>query len=307
MTKRTLLACVVAWAIFLSTLSTAFAALPAEPACASSSTIFCSGLEEGNFSIWDDWDGNPSATNALVSDPGPLNLSGNSVARLRAPTGRGGADITKVLPSTYDKVYVRWYQKWEAGYDFNAPNHGGGLHAGDRNLAGHSDDRPSGSDWFSAWLEPQYGRLNLYVYYRGMYQDCANPSGQCWGDHFPCFVGDNYCTKAEHRPRTMPPIMQSDRWYCLEMMVDGGAASSTAANAGGALDFWIDGVQYGPWNNLWLRTTPSLKVSLLTLGLFLHGEHTPAGIMIDNVVTSREHVGCSNSVRPNPPTNVRSE
>jgi hypothetical protein len=213
-----------------------------------------------------------------------------------------------MLPSTYDKVYVRWYQKWEPGHDFSAPNHGGGLHAGDRNLAGHSHYRPTGSDWYSAWLEPEVnGRLNLYVYYRGMYMDCADPNGQCWGDHFPCFVGDSYCTKAVHRPTIMPPVMQTNRWYCLEMMMDGGTPSSDGSNAGGALNYWIDDVQYGPWTNLWFRTNSNLKVSQLTLGQFFPGTHADAGIMIDNVVISRDHVGCGAApgTVPNPPTNVR--
>jgi hypothetical protein len=281
-------------------------AVPPETACSNSNTVFCSGFEEGNFSVWDDWDKNPAPWNVLLSDSGPLNKSGNSIARLRVPAGRGITDVVKVLPSTYDKLYVRWYQKWESGYDFAALNHGGGLHAGSRDLAGHSDYRPTGSDWFSAWLEPINGRLNLYVYYRGMYQDCTNPNGQCWGDHFPCFIGDGYCTKPAHRPTVMPPTMQTNRWYCLEVMVDGGAASSDGSNATGALNYWIDGVQYGPWNNLWLRTTPNLKLSLLSLGVFHHGEHSESGIMLDNVVTSRERVGCANSTVPNPPTDVRS-
>lgn len=283
----------------------ATAAVPPETLCTNSATVFCSGFEEGNFSIWDDWDGNPAPWNALVSDAGPLNTSGNTVGRMRVPAGRAGTDLVKVLPSTHDKLYARWYQKWESGYDFQAPNHGGGLHAGDRNLAGRSDYRPTGSDWFSAWLEPQNGRLNLYVYYRGMYQDCADPNGQCWGDHFPCFVGDNYCTKAAHRPHTMPPLMQANKWYCLEVMMDGGTASNDAASASGALNLWIDGVEYGPWNNLWLRTTNALKVSLFNMSLFYHTDHNESGVLLDNVVVSRERVGCANTVRPNPPTDVR--
>jgi hypothetical protein len=294
-------------AVAVSWLNVSSAAVPPEASCSQSNTIFCSGFEEGNFSIWNDYDGNPAPWNTLPLERGPLNLADNHVALLRVPAGRGITDVVKILPSQHDKLYMRWYQKWENGYDFSALNHGGGPHAGDRNLMGRSGNRPTGADWFSAWLEPDRGRLNLYVYYRGMYQDCSNPSGSCWGDHFPCFLdeGSNYCEKPQHRERIMPPLMQTDRWYCLEVMVDAGTAVSTDAQANGSLNFWIDGTEYGPFTGLWFRTTSNLKLSHLSLGIFHHGEHSVEGAMFDNLVVSKERVGCLAGVRPNPATDVR--
>ena len=69
--------------------------------------VFCSGFEEGSKAIWDDYDGNPDSTNLLMTEAGPCNASGNHVMRLRAPTGRGSADLVKVLPSAHDKLYAR--------------------------------------------------------------------------------------------------------------------------------------------------------------------------------------------------------
>jgi hypothetical protein len=293
-------------------MQSASAAPGPESICSASTTVFCSGFEEGNFSIWDDWDGNPAPDNTLLSVPGPLNLADNHALRLLVPPGRGGADVVKVLPSTYDKLYVRYYQKFENGYDFSAQNHYGGLHAGDRNLAGHDSYRPTGADWFSAWLEPFNGRFNLYVYYRGMYMDCSNPEGSCWGDHFPCFLdeGTNYCTKAAHREHIMPPQLVTDRWYCLEFMMDAGSAVTSDAAANGALDLWIDGTQYGPFNNLWFRTTPNLKIGLDSVGMFFHSTHPQVGVQFDNLVISTTRIGCSTppstGKKPKPPTNVSS-
>lgn len=285
----------------------ALAAPGPESACSATTTVFCTGFEEGNFSLWDDYDGNPAPWNLNVLDPGPLNIADNHATRMRVPDGRGGTDLTKVLPKQYDKLYVRYYQKWEPGYDFTARNHGGGLHAGDRNLMGHSDYRPTGADWFSAWLEPQDGRLNLYVYYRGMYQDCTDPNGSCWGDHFPCFLdeGSSYCTKAAHRERIMPPLLESGKWYCVEYMLDAGTPVTRDADANGSLDLWIDGVEYGPFNNLWFRTTPDLKLTIMSLGIFHHAEHSVEGVMFDNLVVSTQRVGClAPGKLPNPPTNL---
>ncbi len=258
--------------------------------------IFCSSFEEGNKEIWDDYDGNPDTTNLLMEDTGPHGLVGNHVMRLRVPVGRGGADLVKLLPSQHDKLYARWYIKWEQGYDFDAANHGGGLHAGDRNLLGHSDDRPDGADWFTAWVEPVPGErlLNIYSYYRGMYMDCADPQGSCWGDHFPCMAdeGQTYCTTPEHRETATHPPLQGGQWYCVELMVDGGTPATSATGAGGQLNFWVDGFALGPWTDLWLRTTADLKLNILWLNLFHHGEHSVEGVMYDDVVVSTSRIGC---------------
>jgi len=277
--------------------------------------VFCTGFEEGNKNLWDDYDGNPDATNLLMANPGPQNRAGNTVMRLRVPPGRGTADLIKVLPQSYDRLYARWYIQWEPGYDFREENHGGGLHAGDRGLLGRSNYRPTGADWFSAWLEPNMNlqKLNAYMYYRGMYQDCADPNGSCWGDSIPCMLdeGSAYCTKAQHRERTAPPTLQSGRWYCVEMMLDGGTPTSTASGANGVLDFWIDGTEIGPWNDLWLRTTSNLKLSILWLNLFFHGDHPTAGVFYDDVVVSTQRIGCSgavpNGTAPAPPRNLRED
>lgn len=274
--------------------------------CASG--VFCSGFEEGNKAIWNDYDGNPDSTNLLMTDPGPCGRTDNHIMRLRVPPGRGGADLVKLLPGSYDKLYARWYQKWESGYDFAVGNHGGGLHAGDRNLLGRSDARPSGADWFTTWLEPLSlqgptldGRARLYSYYRGMSQQCSDPAPGpqpgCWGDSFPT---------PSQRTTIMPPIFQADRWYCLELMLDGGTPVASQALADGVQTFWVDGVQYGPWTRLWHRTTASLKINILWLSLFQHGTHSVGGVMLDDVVVSTSRIGCHGAPGPPlAPTNVR--
>ncbi len=258
--------------------------------------IFCSSFEEGNKAIWDDYDGNPDTQNQLMADPGPFALAANHVIRLRVPPGRGASDLIKVLPSQPDKVYARWYVKWEAGFDFTVGNHGSGLHAGDRSFLGHSDFLPNGDDWFSSWVEPHptsYGIVqDAYTYYRGMYQDCADPMGACWGDTFPCMSGATYCTNPAHLPKGTPPTGVADRWTCLEMMLDSGTPVSSAAAADGVLDFWQDGYEFGPWDKLWLRTSASVKPSILYLNLFHHADHSVAGLLIDNVVVSTSRIGC---------------
>jgi hypothetical protein len=264
--------------------------------------VFCTGFEEGNFGLWDDWDGNPAPANTLVADPGPFNQAGNHAARLWVAPGRGAADLTKVLPGSWDVLYARWYVKYEPGFDFLTQQHGSGLHAGARTLLAHSGDRPNGSDWFSAWIEPGYntGRFSAYVYYPGMYMNCANPSGSCWGDNFPCTVdeGQPVCVKSQHRDQITLPTMQSGHWYCIEVMLNGGTPTAGNAGASGILDYWIDGQEMGPWTDLWLRNTDSLKIGILWLDLFFHGTHGTAGVLFDDVVVSTSRVGLGGTGTP---------
>lgn len=289
-------------AAILSCALPALASAQTECADAPAAWVFCTGFEEGDFGLWDDWDGNPSPTNTLVADPGPFNLPGNHVTRLFVPPGRGNADLTKVLPGSYDVLYARWYVKWEAGFDFTTLQHGSGLHAGDRNLLGRSDYRPDGTDWFSAWIEPGYGtgRFNAYTYYPGMYMNCVDPEGSCWGDDFPCTQdeGQIFCTTASHRETVMPPAMQADRWYCVEMMLDGGAPTAGTAGARGILNYWIDGLEIGPWDDLWLRSTDQLRVGILWLDIFFQGDHGTAGVLFDDVVVSTLPIGARGAGTP---------
>lgn len=258
--------------------------------------IFCSGFEEGNKDIWDDYDGNPDQNNLLLEDSGPFGNTGNHVMRLRVDPGRGGSDLVKVLPSDHDRLYARWYIRYEPGFDFDAPNHGGGLFAGSRDLLGQSGNQPSGDDWYTGWVDYD-SSLHvpfIYSYYPGMYMDCTDPQGSCWGDHFPCMVddGQTYCTNPAHQETTMPPTLQAGQWYCVELMLDGGAPTPSAAGASGALNLSVDGVPYGPWEGLWMRSAAELKINILWLSLFHHDEHSVEGVFYDHVVVSTAPIGC---------------
>lgn len=276
-------------------------------------TVFCEDFEGPNpKSRYDDYDGNLDTENQVITNIGPSNSPSNKVVRLRVPVGQGGtSDLLKVLPSTYDRLYARWYFQYEPGFSFNAPNHGAGLTAGDRNSIGNSGIRPTGSDVASFTVQylPSSAVPFVYTYYRGMYQDCTNPNGQCYGDSLPCVYdsGANYCKKPQHRPEIIMPTLQAGRWYCAEQMVDMGTPDPTGTSPNGRLTIWLDGELIGVYSDLWLRTTATLKLQNLWLSLFHHdGTHSAAGEMLDNVVVSTQRVGCGTSIVPlSAPTNLR--
>jgi hypothetical protein len=168
-------------------------------------TIFCEDFESANWRThWTD----PILSDITdVPDNGPSAEPGNNAVELRAPVGlRGGRSLwTDVTPRR--RLYTRWYFKWQSGFTFSDPNHGGGLVAGDNNKVGISGYRPAGDStgWASFWSEYQPGTAKpyAYCYYHGMYQDGSTP-GNIYGDSFPCVFDQDgtpyYCTKDWHRP-----------------------------------------------------------------------------------------------------------
>jgi hypothetical protein len=101
--------------------------------------------------------------------------------------------------------------------------------------------------------------------------------------------------------------MTANRWYCLEVMLDGGTPTPSQAGANGIQDFWVDGVEMGPWTDLWHRSTATgMNVNLFAFMLYFHASHANVGVRYDNLVVSTSRIGCAASGSPPAsPTNVR--
>ena len=262
--------------------------------------IHCDGFEGGDLTRWDADTQAVGESRLLVATAGPSGQSGNHALRLRVPAGRGGSGINKTFtPAEYDILYARWYVQFEPGFNLAAKNHGHGLHAGDRWSKGIAGIRPSGDDYFTMNVDylpataTAPARHYIYTYYRGMYMDCADPNGSCWGDNFPCMISSNYCTRPEHKPTVWPPAIETGRWYCIELMVNAGTPAASQASADGVLNLWIDGVEIGAWASLWFRTTATVKLNHFWLGLFHHDDtHSVEGQLFDHVVVSPTRIGC---------------
>jgi hypothetical protein len=305
------LICALSLPIYLSSSPSSATVLRNECLNPPIGTIFCEDFESANPKAhFDDYDGNLDSENQVVTDDGPSEASINKVIRLRVPAGqRGGSDLLKVFRLSYDKLYVRWYFMYEPGFNFSARNHGGGLSAGDRNFIGQSGIGPSGSDWVGFFVQYQENTAKPYAYsyYRGMYQDCTDPNGSCWGDSFPCVYdnGASYYTKQQDCPTVTLPNLVAGQWYCYEQMIDMGAASANGSGTTGRLTQWLDSNLIGDNTNLWLRTTVNLKIQNLWLSLYHHdGTHSVVGELIDDVVVSTQRIGCG-TMRPTPPETLR--
>lgn len=266
--------------------------------CAGAPTewLFCAAFEEGDFASWDDLDGNPSSTNQLLADPGPGGHAGNHVARLIPLAGIGGADLVAELPPASGPVWVRWFAWWEPGFDLTVVNRGAGLHAGDRGLLGVSGSRPSGADRFDALVgtSNDTGAIEITTYYAGMYQeDCTGTSTSCSRDRLPCAHGLPYCSHPEDLPHA-EIVPATGRWTCVELLVDPGTPTPDPTGASGRMDVWIDGVEVGPFENRWMRSTDALVPTVLWMSLYYSSaDHPDVGMRIDDVAVSTSRIGCT--------------
>ena len=256
---------------------------------ASPDWLLCSGFEEGSLARWVDLDGNPASTNQLLADPGPHARAGNHVARLSPlPGADSGADLVAELPPTEGPIWARWYAYAEPGFDFTVGQRGAGFHGGARSLLGSAGSRPNGSDWYTVlFTTDNTGQHILSSYYPGMTQDCAPPV-YCNGDRLPCVT----CDLPADQPQRARTLAIAGRWTCIEMMIDPGAPTPTAAAATGTMNAWVDGNELGPFTDRWFRSDAALLPTWLWLNLYFRDEHSDAGMRIDDVLIATRRIGC---------------
>lgn len=244
-----------------------------------------------------------------TTTPGPSQDAANRAIQFMPAAGvSNNTSIYKSFPSA-QRMWARWYTKYNSGFNFSNLNHGGGFSAGDINKIGTSGYRPPGDStgyaWFWTEYHPQTAKFFTYAYYYGMYQQCSTP-GSCYGDAFPCVYDGSgspyYCTKDWDRPiggMAAVPGPVANRWYCIEQMLDVGdpMSDASAAQANGEFRSYIDGVLVAQIPNLHIRTSSAFQGPReIFMQLYFHeATHNNAGQMFDNIVISPNRVGCGTS------------
>jgi hypothetical protein len=281
-------------------------------------TIFCNDFDTGvttdaqRRAQWDDFDGATDVT--FPADVGPSGNASNHVALFAIPANTdGGVDLVKVLASTHQKLYLRYFTKYAVGFPFSMNNHGGGLTAGSRDYLGSSGYRPGdaanpigGAEWASfltqhtSSLNPVAGRPFVYSYNVGMYQDCAT-GGNCFGDSYPCIYdsGGTYCTVVKDRAATITPIT-AGAWHCVEQTVDMG----TAGVSNGTLTLSVDGTVIGALTAMRFRNQSGTLLQNLWLGINTGsggGTHAAVDQRLDNIIVSTAPIGCVAAASGVPP------
>lgn len=203
--------------------------------------------------------------------------------------------VMKKLNPERDIVFLRWYTKFEAGFDQTGSSHNGGHISahyvkGTKVTPGVPAD---GKNYFLALFEnwrgdketPSPGHLNIYCYYPGQregYGDHFYPTGKIspftnkpgsWG---PQFVA---------RPDVVPPL---DRWLCYEFMV----RANTVGQRDGRIALWLDGKLIADFMNMRLRDVETLKIDRVGLELHIRNNTVrPNKKWYDDVVAATSYIG----------------
>ncbi|GEM_PF-825129 len=239
------------------------------------SVIFAENFESGDFSRWDDKDGNPSPDNQIVTDP-KLVHGGRNAAQFSAKPGKNVlVDLTKWFDRGENQVYARWYCRFAEDYEPGENPIAGGCLAGvrEKGMVNISKSKPNGIDYFIAQLiaDPmglhQPGNLLLRSYHLDISKDLN-------GEFYKVY------------PSESETHIERGRWYCLELMVK----VNTPDLADGEQAFWVNGMLKLKRSGIRWQTSEQLKINYFWLMLYATGQQTNR-IWFDDIVVSTRYIG----------------
>lgn len=203
--------------------------------------------------------------------------------------------VMKRFNPGYDIVFLRYYSRFDKGFDQIGSSHNGGF------LAAIAPGIPfatpgvkaDGRNKFIATYEnwrpdaqtPSPGELNVYCYHpeqRSQWGDHFFPSGKVLpftylpGDFGPAFV------------KRADIIQELGRWYCYEFMVKANAPGKRD----GRIACWLDGKLIADFPNMRLRDDPNLKINHAALDLHIGSNRIRENKKwYDDVVIATTYVG----------------
>ncbi|MEX2244715.1 MAG: polysaccharide lyase [Fimbriimonadaceae bacterium] len=211
--------------------------------------------------------------------------------------------VVKVFDKGYDTVFLRYYSRFDSGFDQTGSSHNGGF------LAALSPGLPfatpgvkaDGRNKFIAsfenWREdedpkPSPGELNVYCYHpeqRSVWGDHFFPSGTVLPyTYMPGDFGPSFVKRAD-------VIQKLGQWYCYELMV----RANTPGKRDGRIACWLDGKLIADFPNLRLRDVASLKINHAALDLHIGSNRVRENKKwYDDVVIATSYIGPVTSLTP---------
>jgi hypothetical protein len=244
----------------------------------------------------------------IATEPGNV-FRGSKALELRVPQTNNEVSNTavKYINPTRDTLFVRYYAKYDAGFNVLGSSHNGNTIQANYCCPGvPADGTNKFLISFEAWRgEPgtaNPGQLNIYIYHpeqRDIWGDHFFPSGRVLPiDSIPGDFGPNFIPRPEVTP-------QLGRWYGYEVMLK----ANTPGQRDGRIAMWLDGVLIADFLNLRLRDISTLKIDRVTIDLHVRDNNAgEAKKWYDNVVIATSYIGPlagSDSTVPLAPTNLR--
>ncbi len=251
-----------------------------ESALEEPGTIFFEDdFEDGDYDDWFDAYGSPE-----VIDNTQTAHSGSRALKCTAIYNDGNSSTSSIkywFHPGYDKVYFRWFCKFDSTFDQGWGMHFCSLYAVEGNnkwnQMGQAGIKPDGDDRFGSGFEPWSdwetltppGQMQFYAYWHEMLPD---NSGPYWGNVF--------------YPDTVI-IPERGRWYCMEMMIK----ANDAGHDNGEIAAWIDGELYMHLTGFNWRTTNELKIKRISLGIYIHNNPKDNICWFDDIALSTGYIG----------------
>jgi len=226
--------------------------------------------------------------------------SGKKALECAVPKGAElSVGIGKVLKEERDVLFLRFYSKFEKGFDITGARstHNGGTISAHYHRNGNATpgERADGRNKFLANYEnesvyseagtPSPGKLNVYCYHpeqRDNYGDHFFPTGKIMPNTSkPGNFGKDFIA----RPDFVPEL---GRWYCYEFMVK----ANKVGQRDGRIACWVDGKLVADFTNMRLRDVETLEIDHFGIGLFIAKAELRANKKwYDNVVAATSYIG----------------
>lgn len=204
----------------------------------------------------------------------------------------------------YERVYFRYYIKWDKDYDQGQFNHTGGslsAIAGTNKWLGMgtAGKRPKGDDYCSTRFEatvdwkrhPPPGAMFSYTYWMDMK---ADKDGNYWGSLL--------WPKDDARFLPEPGV-----WYCMEQMIKLNSFENDLPLADGELATWIDGKLYTHFTGIRWRSSPAVRLKRCGVGVYVHKSVKENTVWYDDLALSTGYIGPIPDAKPKTDTRPKAE
>jgi acetyl esterase/lipase len=257
--------------------------------------VFHDDFESGN--LRDRWDNVYHDANIRIADESANVHGGKQALEYMVPKQRAEVsnEVVKKLGPGYDAVFLRYYSKFEKGFDQVGSSHNGGYLAAIApglpfatpgvQADGRNKFIASFENWRGDVATRSPGQLNIYCYHpaqRSQWGDHFFPSGKVLpnssqrGDFGPQFTS---------RPDITPEL---DRWYCFEFMLQ----ANDVNERNGRIACWLDGKLIADFLNLRLRDSETLKINFAALDLHIGSNRARVNKKwYDDVVIATSYIG----------------
>ena len=180
-------------------------------------------------------------------------------------------DLNKINIVPRESLYLRYYLRFEPGFDFVKGGKLPGLAGGKGNTGGH---KPNGSDgWSARMMWRADGKIVQYVYHPDQ----------------PTEYGEDFVWDYGGCPRYFKP----GRWYCVETYVQ----MNSPGKKDGIIRSWLDGDKALEVTNIRFRDIPTIKIDKLYVETFFGGGDaswsSPGEVYadFDNFVMASNYIG----------------